>query len=384
MLEFWSWRFPRVKQRDSTDCGAACLSAVAQYYGLRLPVSRIRQLAGTDEKGTSAKGLVEAAKALGFAAKAVRGGPDSLAAIPTPAIAHVVVGGILNHFVVLQRITPSRVVVMDPRDGRTHTISRASFLQEWSGVLLLLVRTSSFSPADRGTPVLLRFWHLLQPHREILSQALVGAAFYTLLGLSSAVFVQKLIDHVLIDGNRNLLNLMGVVMIGLLLIQTFVGATKDTYTLRTGQAIDGALIVGYYRHLIRLPQRFFDTMRVGEIISRVGDAVKIRAFLNDVALELIVNVLVVVFSFGLMLMYSWRLAFVAASIFPLYGFLYWFTNRANRTLRRRMMEHAAELESQLVETLTAAGTVKRFALEELVAERTERRHRPGLSLITYP
>ena len=51
----------RVKQRDITDCGAACLASVAAFYGVRLPVSRIRQFANTDKKGTNILGMIEAA-----------------------------------------------------------------------------------------------------------------------------------------------------------------------------------------------------------------------------------------------------------------------------------------------------------------------------------
>ncbi len=42
--------------------------------------------------------------------------------------------------------------------------------------------------------------------------------------------------------------------------------------MRVAQRIDATLILGYYRHLLRLPQPFFDTMRVGEITSRIADA----------------------------------------------------------------------------------------------------------------
>ncbi|MFA5535450.1 MAG: cysteine peptidase family C39 domain-containing protein, partial [Mariniphaga sp.] len=46
----------QIRQRDITDCGAACLASVAAWYKLKLPVSRIRQWAGTDRKGTNAWG----------------------------------------------------------------------------------------------------------------------------------------------------------------------------------------------------------------------------------------------------------------------------------------------------------------------------------------
>ena len=52
----------KIKQRDITDCGAACLASVAAHYMLNLPVAKIRQWAGTDKKGTNAWGIVTAAK----------------------------------------------------------------------------------------------------------------------------------------------------------------------------------------------------------------------------------------------------------------------------------------------------------------------------------
>ena len=95
----------KVKQRDITDCGAACLASVAAYYNLKLPVARIRQFAGTDKKGTNVLGLVEAAGKMGFLAKGVRGDWDSLFKIPKPAIAHVIVKEVLHHYVVLIKTT---------------------------------------------------------------------------------------------------------------------------------------------------------------------------------------------------------------------------------------------------------------------------------------
>ena len=77
-------------------------------------------------------------------------------------------------------------------------------------------------------------------------QVLVGAIFYTILGLSSSIYIQKITDYVLVDGNRRLLNLLSVIMIVLLLFQIFLGVMKSVLTLQTGQKIDKYLILGYY------------------------------------------------------------------------------------------------------------------------------------------
>jgi ATP-binding cassette subfamily B protein len=58
-------------------------------------------------------------------------------------------------------------------------------------------------------------------------------------------------------------------MIAIVLLQGYI--QKSVFVMKTGQLIDAKLILGYYKHLLHLPQRFFDTM---EITSRINDAVK--------------------------------------------------------------------------------------------------------------
>jgi ATP-binding cassette subfamily B protein len=361
----------KIKQRDITDCGAACLASISSHYKLDLTVARIRQLAGTDKKGTNVLGMVEAAQKLGYEAKGVKGPFDSLFKIPLPAVAHLVVKDILQHYVVIYKVTNKFIEVMDPFDGQIHQKTHDEFKKEWSGTLVLLLPSEDFQTGNEKKSVQGRFWSLIKPHKSILIQALFGAVIYTILGLSTSVFVQKLVDFILVDGNHNLLNLMGVAMIIILAVQLFIGTAKSIFTLKTGQMIDSQLILGYYKHLLRLPQQFFDTMRVGEIISRINDAVKIRTFLNDVSINFLVNIFIVVFSFIMMFTYYWKLALIMLTVIPLYLAIYFITDKLNKKAQRKLMEDSAELETQLVESLNAVGTIKRFGLEDHTNEKTE-------------
>ncbi|MGB4400513.1 MAG: peptidase domain-containing ABC transporter [Daejeonella sp.] len=363
----------KVKQRDITDCGAACLASVASHYKLNLPVARIRQFAGTDKKGTNVLGMIEAAQKLGFEAKGVKGPFESLFKIPKPSIAHIIVKGVLQHFVVIYKTTTKYIEIMDPGDGQIYHRTHEEFQQEWTGVLILLLPGEEFQAGNEKISINVRFWHLINPHKGILVQALFGAIIYTILGLSTSIFVQKLVDFVLVDGNRNLLNMMSMAMILLLLVQLFIGVAKTIFTIKTGQMIDAQLILGYYKHLLKLPQQFFDAMRVGEIMSRINDAVKIRTFLNDVSINFLVNIFIVIFSFILMFTYYWKLALIMLAAIPLYSLIYAITNKLNRKAQRKLMQDSAELESQLVESLNSIGTIKRFGVEEHANEKTETR-----------
>src|SRR6056297_952295 len=363
----------RIKQHDITDWGAACLDSIAAYYKFKIPISRIRQMASTDRKGTNLLGLIKAAEKFGFSAKGVKGNSDSLTKIPLPSVAHVILGNGLHHYVVIYRTGKKYIKIMDPGDGKFHKYTYEEFNKIWSGVLVLLAPGEDFRQMNQKVSNLTRFFFLLKPHKTILSQALFGAIIYTLLGLSTSIYIQKITDHVLVNENSNLLNLLSIVMLSILFFQLFIGVTKTIFILKTGQKIDAQLILGYYKHLLKLPQRFFDTMRVGEIISRINDAVKIRHFINDTLITLIVNTFIIVFAFGLMFIYNWKLALIVSLILPLYAVIYGITNRLNKKQERKVMVRAAEVESQLVESLNSVRTIKQFGLEEYANIKTETR-----------
>jgi ATP-binding cassette subfamily B protein len=86
-----------------------------------------------------------------------------------------------------------------------------------------------------------------------------------------------------------------------------------------------------------------------------------------------VNVFIVVFAFGLMFIYNWKLALIISAILPLYGLIYGIINHLNKRQERKIMIRTAEVESQLVESLNSMKTIKQFGLEGFANIRTETR-----------
>ena len=145
-------RYICIRQQDEMDCGAACLASVAGYYGLKMPVARLRRLAGTDREGTSIYGLMKTAEKLGFTAKGMKGDPEALlSGIPLPAIAHVIKDGNILHFMVLYEITEERVTAADPARG-IFKYSFQDFVSIWTGALIFIEPGSHGTSSNSGTP----------------------------------------------------------------------------------------------------------------------------------------------------------------------------------------------------------------------------------------
>ena len=94
-----------VKQHDATDCGAACLSMICFYYHKELSITKLRDVLGTDIKGTTLAGLAKGAEFLGFETKALRVDMENFQEPFTlPAIAHVLTDEGLAHYIVIRKI----------------------------------------------------------------------------------------------------------------------------------------------------------------------------------------------------------------------------------------------------------------------------------------
>ena len=74
-------RYTYVRQHDTTDCAAACLAMVCLHYKKEITITRLRDMMGTDLKGTNLTGLQKAAEELGRAPAARpqgRGGTEKM------------------------------------------------------------------------------------------------------------------------------------------------------------------------------------------------------------------------------------------------------------------------------------------------------------------
>jgi ATP-binding cassette subfamily B protein len=358
-------RYPFVRQGDQSDCGAAALATIALYYRIPIRVQRLRDLAGTDRLGTNLLGLVQAAEQLGFSARAVKGPFETLHRVPLPAIAHLRTDEGLGHFVVLHRIERRAVVVADPARG-VQRLTRDEFCRHWTGYLLVIVPGRGTSPsAAVSTPTepWRRLLGLLGAHKPALVEAFCCALLVTALGISTSYFIQHLVDSVLVRNETRLLNALGVGMVLILAFRALFGLLRQYLMTYVGRKVDLALIADYARHVLHLPLNFFEMRRVGEILSRINDAAKVREVISGTTLTALVDGTLVVILLAILWVYDAWLAAVATAFVPALVLGVAAHHPATRRRSLDAMEHAAGLSAHLFEDVSAVETIKAFGVE---------------------
>ncbi len=367
----------KVKQHDKTDCAAACLASVASFWGLNLPLTQIREACGTGKEGTTLKGIIDAAGKIGFSAKGFKSEEKrgvNLFQIPKPAILHLQRPDGWLHFVVLYEITPKRVTILDPDDGEIRKISIEELESQWSGYIVVLEPTPDFQKGEHRTNLFTQFKELIFMHRKELLPALYGSIVYILVGLSTSLFLQQIIDKVLPTKELSLLSLFAIIMALLMGLSLFIGYFRTILIIRAGIKIDGRLIMSYINHLLKLPLSFFNSRSIGELNSRIGDAYKIRSFLSGQLLVIFISIFSLLISFALLFTYYWKLALLVLLFVPLYILLYHISNKINKKNNKQIIESAAQFEASNIETLSSIMSVKYFGAQERFSRKTESRY----------
>lgn len=368
-------RFPCVRQHDQSDCGAAALATVLKYYRRPAGLQQVREHAGTDAAGTNLAGLIHAATRCGLQAIGVKGPYDALLGARLPAIAHVRNQDGLGHFVVLFRVTKKRVILVDPASG-SRTVDRKTFCEEWTGVLLLIepdqtgiatrnLHHTSEPETKKIRRSTTRLAEILFSHIGILSECVVCALLMTLLGLCTSMFVQQLVDSVLVQAHTGLLNALGIGMMCIVIFKAVFGVLRGYLLAHLSRRIDLALMSGYLTHVVRLPMRFFESRRIGEIVSRSNDAARIRDAVSGAALTIVLDGLMLLIASAVLWFYDAQLAAVACVFVPILLASVLAHHPAARSRSRQAMEGAARYSAHAIEDISGVATIKSLGVERL-------------------
>lgn len=362
-----------IRQHDITDCAAACLATISRHYGLKTPVTKIRETAGTDKMGTNAYGVIKAADKLGFTAKGVKGNIDNFfSGFPLPAIAHVIIDGSLLHYVVIHKINKTEVIIADPAKGIVK-YTPEEFFKVWTGVLILMVPTIQFNKGNETKGIFARFFILLKPQKKLLTNIFLASIIYTILGILGSFYFKFLMDDIIPYNLQKTLIVISVGVVILNVLKVLLNACRTQLLLYLSQKLDISLILGYYRHVLKLPMSFFGTRKVGEIISRFMDASKVREAISGATLSIMIDTLMAVAGGIVLYIQNGRLFAITFIIVVLYAAIVFSFNKPIRDVNRKQMENNAQLTSYLVESLNGIETVKAFNAEYKANTDTEKK-----------
>ena len=353
---------PVILQMNTVECAAACLAMILSYYGRRTRVSECREAWSVGRDGVTAQTLAQAARSYGLRVKAYSIDLADFRHIPLPAIAH----WNLNHFVVVEDWSPTRVVIVDPAVGHCW-LAAEEFSDGFTGVVLTLEPGVQF---ERRNVVARPSWQdylkamLRTPGTTgILAQVLAVSLFLQALGLMLPFVTQVLVDQVLPFHIDNLLMVMGLGIVIFVVVQMVADYLRATLLIYVRARLDSQMMLGFFEHVLTLPFRFFQQRSSGDLLLRLGSNAMIRETLTSRTIPIILDGAFVLLYLAILVLRAPAFGALVFGIGALQVALMLASTSRVRALVERDLAAQAETQSYLVETLNGIATLKASGAE---------------------
>ena len=374
-------RYTYIKQHDATDCAAACMAMVCLHYKKESTITKLRDMMGTDLKGTNLIGLSIYAEKLGFMSQAVRVDKEGfLSKYTLPAIANVVTKEGLSHFVVVFKITEKYVVIGDPAKD-LEKVEIDDFYKNFTGALLLLSPNQDFTGGKlKGTKVFQRYIRLLLPHKKLFVYTIIASLLITLLGIVSSIFNNIIYDEILPYQQKDVLKIMLFVFLGISLTSTIVSFVRQWILIHLSMKIDIPLMLGYFEHIYKLPMKFFASRRTGDITTRFSDAFTIKDIFTNIALSLIMDISMAVITGVILFQMNPKLFAIILFMTVISILLVFIFKQPYKKINEEQMQQASILNSEIIEGLRSVETIKGNANEDVTLEGIEKEYIKSLRI----
>lgn len=356
-----------VPQIDARDCGVATLASIAKFYGSDFSLAHLRELAKTDKEGTTALGIVKAAKEMGFETRAIQADMSlfDMDDVPYPFIVHVNKDGKIQHYYVVYKVLKNAILIGDPDPSvKVTRLSKEKFAEDWTGVAIFLAPEPSYKPHKDKKNGLLSFLPLIFKQRSLIVYIVLASLLVTLINILGSYYLQGILDEYIPNQMKSTL---GIISIGLIItytLQQMMSFSRDYLLTVLSQRLSIDVILSYIRHIFELPMSFFATRRTGEVIPRFTDANSIIDALASTILSLFLDVSILVIVASVLLIQNTNLFLLSLISIPIYIVIIFAFMKPFEKMNNEVMQSNSMLSSAIIEDINGIETIKSLTSEE--------------------
>ena len=407
-------RYPFTQQHEEKDCGAACLSMISEFYGLKLPYAWFRDWIKVDEQGANIYGLVTGAEKAGFEADALEGtGEELLEGIETgeirfPFIARVVEEHLFEHFIVVYGIKKGKMIVGNPAKNKITRITIEEFMEHWLGEIITFTPSEEFTKRNERKGTFKKYFTYILTQKKLLLLVFLISIVISAVNVSGSIVFEYILTESFEEEPSNAdmeeyesswaavageeistKDMSGKIIEKVSLIFTNMDTVCITillmYLLRClleilrgyslaviTKKIDIPVTLQYYDHLIELPMEFHETRKTGELMSRFYDISKIRDAVSSATLTIMLDTIMAIACGALLCYMNVTLFIITVAIMVCYMVIVLLFRNPLKSVNYKLMEEEAQVTSYLKESIDGIGMIKAYQYEKSVKGRLQK------------
>lgn len=362
--------FEVVRQEDLTDCGACCLKMIIKYYGGDYPLFHIKQLTHTDQFGTNAFLIKEAALKLGLNAKVVNGNLEDIKEEDLPIIAHVIPNKSYEHFIVIYKLDKKHalVTIADPALGK-RVITYGDFFEISSSNFIFFDANKKLAKITSSKRINNLVIETFTNNKKIFVYIVLFSVIFIFLNICSSYAFKFLIDNVYLYSNIDNL-------VFFFIIFNFINVFKNIFQyIRINMInyfnfkLDKILITKLFNHLIYLPFLYYKNKSSSDVINRINDLIDVKNNLTKIFLSIVIDGLLAFSILIVLFKINFLLTILSLFLVLIYLFIIVITSPIYNYYIEEEKVKGSEVNSFLHSNLRNMDSIKNLNIEDYVSNK---------------
>jgi len=196
--------------------------------------------------------------------------------------------------------------------------------------------------------------------RSAFTQVLCLGAVLEGFVIASPLFLQWVVDHALVTGSRDLLDLLALGFGALVVCEQSITALRAWIIMHFETTLNVQWHANVFEHLLELPLPFFEKRHLGDIVSRFRSIDAIQRTITTSFIEAAVDGFMTLLLSVLMYSYSPQLTWICVATTVLYALGRWLVYAPLRAASEEQIAHTARQESHFLESVRGLRAIKLF------------------------
>lgn len=347
------------QQNVQVNTGLVSLDIVGKMNNTDIDMRSVVREYGISTTEVSPEEIIRIAKNKGFKVKKKKLKlKDFSSKYPLPAILQLKD----ESYIILLALKPdeNRVLTLTPLAKHPQSQSYDELQDNIKDEIIILRHKNSDNDVKFGFKW---FFNEIFRYKKIIGQVLLGSFVVQLFGLVTPLFTQVILDKVLVNRTIATLDVLAVAFIVVAIFELLLNLSRNYIFIHTTNKIDAKLGAKLFRHLFKLYYVYFENRQVGNIVARVRELDRIREFITDKSVSVLIDAFFSVVFLAIMFIYSVKLTFISLGFLAIIAVIYVLITPELRARLEEKFQMGANSNSYLVEAVTGVQTVKSLAIE---------------------
>lgn len=356
-------RVPMIKQVTQTECGLCCCLMILRYYKSKESVKSLQDDVDIGRDGLSLKRMREILKNRGM---------DTAAYLITDVTALEHFHGPFiaywdnMHYIIVEKVKHGKYYIKNPADGPA-VLSKEQFEEHFSKAVLTVEPGENYVPVkDKGPNIWVDVFSSLKNHKLLIVEIIALLALIYAVSLLTPIMIQKIIDKAVTITNMSGLKPFIYAILGFIASYAVVSILKCLRLVTLNILIGYHLEADTYKHMLKLPYKFFEQRTVGDLLFRLSSTTAVKELIATQLIAGVIDIGTLIITFIYMMNKSVTLSVVTLIFFVINVLLVIYIQPKVTKAVNDEVSEKTKMQSAQVETMYSIQSIKLSCMEDTI------------------